>query len=566
MAEGDTSQRKQFDRRLAALRNEREGWMPHWRDIADYLLPRRGKFLTLQTGEANKGDKRNGKIVDETGTLALRTLASGMMAGITSPARPWFKLQTPDPEMMEFAPVRSWLEQVEQRMRTVFSRSNLYNVLPVVYEELGAFGTGAMAVLEDSDDIIRCYPFTIGEYMIANSPRLTVDTFYREFPMTVGQLVAEFGLENVSRNVAERFRSGNTESWVDVVHAVEPNDKRLNNVPGAKGMPYRGVYFEKNCSDDEKATFLRVEGFEEFPVMAPRWHVLSTDVYGRSPGMDALPSLRQLQVMVKRKAQAIDKMVNPPMVAPASLRGQPTSILPGNITYVDNTSVAAGQPAFRPAFEVNPRVNELMIDIQSKHQDIQRAFFADLFLMFAQTDRREITAREVDAREQEKLLSLGPMLERLHDELLDPMIDRTFSIMSRNRLLPEPPPEMQGVELRVEYISMLAQAQKAVGTANIRDAVTFTIGLAGAVPDVLDKLDFDKAVDSYGMMIGVPSDMLRSAEDVKTLRAEKQRQAEMARTMQMTGAAADTAQTLANTPIDDTNGLGRVLQGMGVAV
>lgn len=560
----DMTPRRQFERRRMALRNERESWLQHWREIADYLIPRRGKFLTLQTGEANKGDKRNGKIVDETGTLALRTLASGMMAGITSPARPWFKLQAPDPEMMQFGPVRTWLEAVERRMQTVFVRSNLYNVLPVVYEELGAFGTAAMAVLEDDEDIVRCYPFTVGEYMLANGPRMVVDTFYREFPMTVAQLVGEFGIENVSQGVAQRYREGQLDQWVNVVHAIEPNDRRVMNMPGARGMPFRAVYYELGAAETERQQFLRVEGFEEFPIMAPRWHVLATDVYGRSPGMDALPSLRQISVMVKRKAQAIDKMVNPPMIAPSSLRGQATSILPGAVTYVDMAAGQAGQSAFRPAFEVNPRVNEMMLDIQNKQRDIERTFFADLFLMFAQTDRREITAREVDVRQEEKLLALGPMLERLHDELLDPLIDRTFSIMARNQLLPEAPPEMRGVELRVEYISMLAQAQRAVRTASIRDYFTFGIGLAGANPDVLDRMNFDKGVETYGLDIGVPSDLIRADDEVKKIRDEKARRAQQAQAMQMTDAAANTAKTMAETPIGDQNGLERVLAGMGV--
>ena len=566
MAFGDANERQQFERRRMALRTERETWMPHWRDIADLLLPRRGKFLTVQNADANRGDRRNTKIVDPTGTLALRTLSSGMMAGITSPARPWFKLITPDPDMMDYGPVRSYLEIVEQRMRTVFSRSNLYNVLPVVYEELGAFGTAAMAVLEDDEDIIRCYPYTIGEYMLANSKRLVTDTFYREFPMTVGGVVSEFGVDNCSQQVQDLYKGGQIDKWVNVVHLIEPNDKKLANVPGAKGMPWRSVYYEMGVSETEKDKFLRVEGFEEFPVMAPRWHVLSTDVYGRSPGMDALPDVKQLQVMARRKAQAIDKMVNPPMVAPSSMRQSPVSIIPGAVTYVDQQAAAGGQPAFRPAFEVNPRVAELMQDIQQKQSDVNRAFFTDMFLMIANDQRAQrATAREIDEKHEEKLLQLGPVLERLHDELLDPLIDRVYAIMARNSLLPEPPPEMQGIELRVEYVSMLAQAQKAIGTAGIRDFFTFGIGLAGANPAALDVMNFEKGVEAYGLAIGVPSDLVRTEDERKKIQAEKARKEQAAQVLQMTAAAADTAKTMAETPIGDQNGLERVLQGMGVS-
>jgi len=554
--------KRQFERRLQALRDERSLWVSHWLDLAEFILPRRGRWLTNQREDSNRGDKRNQKIIDPTGTLAARTLSSGMMAGITSPARPWFRLQTPDLEMMEYGPVRSWLDQVQNRMMTVFSRSNIYNVLPVVYEELGVFGTGAMVVLEDDEDIIRAYPLTAGEYMIANSPRLVVDTLYREMQLTVGQLVAEYGLDAVSDQTRALFQQGALDRWINVVHVCEPNDKRVADTPGARGMPYRSVHYEAGAPDDK---FLRVKGYEEFPAMVPRWHVTATDVYGRSPGMDALPDVKQLQVMAKRKGQAIDKMVNPPMVAPSSLRQQAASILPGSITYVDMAAASGGQPAFRPAYEVNPRVNELMIDIQQKQADVKSAFYADLFLMLANSDRRQITAREIDERHEEKLLMLGPVLERLHDELLDPLIDRTLAIMARKRMLPEPPPELQGVDLRVEYVSTLAQAQRAVGTSAIRDYATFAIGLAGARPEVLDKIDFDAMVENYGMMIGVPADVIRAADEVDQIRADKARQQQAAQTMQMTNAAAQTAQTMANTPIGDGNGLERVLAGMGAA-
>lgn len=555
--------KKHFERRLSALRDERFGWISHWTDLSDYIVPRRGRFLTHQSQDSNKGDKRNSKIVDPTGTLAARTLASGMMAGITSPARPWFKLQPPDLEMMEYGPVRSWLDQVQQRLMTVFARSNIYNVLPVIYEELGVFGTGAMVVLEDDEDIIRGYPLTIGEYMIGNSPRLQVDSLYRELQMTVGQVVNQYGLENCTPSTQSLFKQGAVDKWVNIVHVCEPNDKRLARTPGARGMAFRSVHFEAGAQEDK---FLRVSGYEEFPAMCPRWHVTGTDVYGRSPGMEALPDVKQLQVMAKRKAQAIDKMVNPPMVAPSSLRQQAASILPGSITYVDIAAAQGGQAAFRPAYEVNPRVQELMIDIQQKQGDVKSAFYADLFLMLANSDRRQITAREIDERHEEKLLMLGPVLERLHDELLDPLIDRTVAIMARKQLLPIAPPELQGVELRVEYISMLAQAQRAVGTSSIRDYATFAIGLAGAKPDVLDKIDFDKMVDNYGMMIGVPSDVIRTDDQVAAIRADKARQAQQQQAMQMAGAAAQTAQAMANTPIGDQNGLERVMEGMGMPV
>lgn len=209
--------KEQLTKQLGMLEQERTTFEPHWRELSDFIIPRGSRFLT---SEANRGDRRNNKIVDPTATMANRTLSSGMMSGITSPARPWFKLATPDPEMMDYGPVKLWLETVQNRMNDMFNKSNLYQSLPIIYSSLGTFGTGALAVLEDDEDVIRTMPFPVGSYYIANSPRLSVDTCFRKFSMTVRQLVREFGLNSVSSSTKIAFENGTYEKWVDVVHAV----------------------------------------------------------------------------------------------------------------------------------------------------------------------------------------------------------------------------------------------------------------------------------------------------------------------------------------------------------
>ena len=122
---------------------------------------------------------------------------------------------------------------------------------------------------------------------------------------------------------------------------------------------------------------------------------------------------------------------------------------------------------FRAAIDVRLDLSHLAADIAEVQGRIKEAFYANLFLMLAESDRREITAREIDERREEKMLMLGPVLERLHDELLSPLVARVFNIMARNGQLPEPPRGLDGRGLQVEFISILAQAQKSVATAGI---------------------------------------------------------------------------------------------------
>lgn len=196
--------KERLNKQFAQLESERQSFEPHWRELSDYINPRGSRFLT---SEVNRNDRRNTRIIDSTGTMAARTLASGMMSGITSPARPWFRLATPDPEMMDYGPVKLWLEAVQNRMNDMFNKSNLYQSLPQLYGSLGTYSTGAMAVLEDDEDIIRTMPFPIGSYYLANSPRGSVDTCFRKFSMTVRQLVQEFGLNNVSESVKSMWET-----------------------------------------------------------------------------------------------------------------------------------------------------------------------------------------------------------------------------------------------------------------------------------------------------------------------------------------------------------------------
>ncbi len=535
--------KEQLQKQQAQLTNDRSSFDPHWRELSDFINPRGSRFLVT---DVNRDDRRNTKIVDPTATLAARTLSSGMMSGITSPARPWFKLATPDPDMMDYGPVKLWLEVVQRRMNEVFNKSNIYQSLPLLYASLGNYSTGAMAVLEDDSDVIRTMMFPIGSYYMANSARGSVDTCFRKFSMTVRQLVMEFGLNNVSDSVKGMWYSGNYESWIEVIHAVYPNIDRDTAKLNSKNKPVKSVYYEVGGDSDK---LLRESGFDEFPIMAPRWEVNGEDVYGSScPGMIALGQVKALQLEQKRKSQLIDKATNPPMVGPSSLRNQRVSLLPGDITYIDQVT---GQDGFKPAYLVNPNTADLLADIQDTRQIINSAYFVDLFMMLQNINTRSMPVEAVIEMKEEKLLMLGPVLERLNDECLNPLIDRTFSIMARKNLLPPPPDVLQGMPLRIEYISVMAQAQKSIGLSSLSSTVGFIGQLAQAKPEALDKLNVDQAIDAFAEMSGVSPTVIVPQEQVEQVREQRAQQQQQQQMVAMGMAAAQGAKTLSEAQTAD---------------
>lgn len=507
------NQRQRILARKSALWNERSSWITHWREISDYQQPRAGRFVVT---DRNRGDKRANHILDNTAVFGARTLAAGLMSGVTSPARPWFRLEIKDKELMESGPVKTWLHDTAALLRAIFASSNTYRSLHTIYEELGLFGTAASIVLPDFDNVIHHYPLTVGEYALATNSKGEVDTLVREFQMTVAQMVEQFGKDNCSATVRNLFEKGNYDSWVDVLHIVEPRKGRDLTKRDAKNMRFASIYLEPGKDQADK--FLSESGFERFPVLAPRWVVTGNDVYGTSPGMECLGDVKQLQHQQLRKGQAIDYQVNPPLQVPTKYKEAAKARLPGGVFYVDSMSNSQG---VRSAFEVQLNLQHLMLDIQDVRERIRSAYYADLFLMLANDTRSGITATEVAERHEEKLLMLGPVLERLHNELLSPLIDSAFDYAARAGILPEAPPELEGMDLNVEFISVLAQAQRAVATQGM-DRLLGTVGQIAAIkPEVLDKIDFDQVVDNYGEAYGVDPKVIVPDDQVAALRQQR---------------------------------------------
>jgi hypothetical protein len=547
--------KRQFLKRYEKLKLEASSWTAHWRDIADHTLTRRMRLL-YDSGRRNWGGKANSKIINGTGKRALRILASGMMSGISSPARPWFRLKLQVEDLMKVEAVREWLHSVETRMRSIFDGSNLYSVLGMTYRDIGAFGVAAMTIDEDDQDVIRCFSLPIGSYVIQNNHRGEVDTIYHERWMTVGQIAEQFGLENASEQLKARWMSNDIDEQVRILHVIEPNEKYDSTRLGSEGMRYRSVWLEFDGADVPGEPLFEDNGFNEFPAMVPRWDMTGDDTYGDCPGMDALGDIRAVQQLEKRKLQAIDKIVTPPMVAPEVLERKHKSQLAGDVTYVPN---GVGAQKYEPAYLVDGRVVMLREEIEKHEQRILQAFYADLFLMLASMNQAQpITAREVDERHEEKMLQLGPVLERLHDELLTRIIDRTFEIMLRRGMVPEPPAELQGMDLKVEFISILAQAQKLLGTIAVERLVGFVGSTVAVFPEAADKIDIDATIDEYAGMLGVNPKLVREGVELQRIRDQKAQQAQMAAMAQMAKPAADAASAAANLSQADVNQPGTI--------
>jgi hypothetical protein len=555
----DVDLRDRVERRLAGLDAIREGWIPHWREIASYCQPRRSQWLNMSQGaEYSASDLRgrlNSKIYDDHGIWATQVCARGMSSGLASASRPWMKAGLDDTDLMEFSSVKEWLADFEREFYAFVSRTNFYTASNSGYLEQVNFGTEGGIMLEHPEHGAVCHSLTAGEYWIALDDALKPAALYRRCMMTADQLLQQFGRDKVSDRVKRAYEQNRKDQYFPINHAIERNVDRLAGKRDRRNKPWLSVWWEQGSPT---GTLLDVSGYEEQPFWAPRWDTIGADVYGYSPAMNALPSIKQLQVNELRAAQATDYIVRPALRAPAKM-GE-ASLNPGSLHSV--ASVDSG--SFAPIWEVPPQVlTALEARAQRLRHSIDRATYADMFM--AITNMEGVQPRnieEIARRQEEKLTQLGPVVERNFDEKLRVVVDRVFGILYRSGRIRPAPREMEGKPLKIEFVSILAQMQQIVGLGAIERTMGFAGNLAAVFPSVVDKIDADQAVDEYGAIAGTPPRLIRSDDAVEEIREQRAQQERMAQAASMAPAlhqGADAAKLLSET---DVGGGRRLLQNL----
>lgn len=553
----DLKLRQRILTRWGTLKKEREPYMTQWLEISEHITPSRGRFLIGKN--RNESRSRWNRIVDSSAVRAANILAAGLMSGMTDPSSQWFALTTGTPNLDEAQAVKVWLDQVQRIMEMAFTRTNTYQALHQGWRDVGTYGVMAMVIAEDDREVFHCYPLSVGEYAIGVDDRGVPDTLYRRFIMTAAQLVARFGRSKLSADVLRNFDAGQVDHEYKLIHAIEPRFDRQYGKRDSRNMPWRSVIIQID-SDGTKDGILEESGFNEFPCVVGRWGASASDVYSEeSPGMVALGDVRQLQHEQKQKGNSIDYIVNPPLIMPTAARDNEDDFEPGGRIYLD---APAQKDAVQSAWQVQMDINALRQDIAEVQQRINQAFSVDMFLMLSGQQMGKMTATEVAERHEEKLMMLGPVLSRLNNEVLKPLIERTFSILNRAGQLPPAPPELAGVELSIEYTSMLARSQRAI-RANSLDQFLQRIGqVAQFDPNVLAKIDSFRIVDEYADYLSVaPSVVVPTEQAQQKIEAQQQaqQQAQQAEQMQQ---AADAVSKLGRVPADGSTVGGQAVQGM----
>lgn len=562
--------RERCSKRLMVLKATRQPYENEAKEIASLAQPARSRFMNGLGSRGKPERATNRKLQDDHGILSFRTLRNGMTSGLSSGSRPWIKAETADPDLMKDHDAALWLTHLEDEIYSLARRSGFYPVAANGYAEMGLFGIEA-GFMEESwrvDGV--CHSMTFGEYWTALNSEGRPDTLYRQVPMTVSQVVEKFVKQRggnmdwsrVSQIVKNAWDQSNYDTMVNIMHATEPNWEQQIGRLDAKGMPFKSVWWDEG--DDRKGAILREGGYEEQPFWSPRWETVGGDVYATSyPGVDCLPSLRNLQMQAKRKGEATDHVVLPEVVAPATLRGQ-VKRQPRNVVWAAQADIDKMQPTYQVPYQAIGLIREDIADIR---QSVDRLSYSELFM--AITNMRGIQPRnmeEIASRNEESLQQLGPTIERVEVEKLQVWIDRAVGILHRSGRLRPAPDSLEGQPLKFTFISILAQMQRMVGIGQIERSVSFVGNMAAAWPEALDNVDSDATVREYFSRAGSPAITLRSEKDVQTLRADRAKAMQAQQAMEAAPAmkdGADAARLLSEADAGNGQSLLSQLTGLG---
>ena len=512
-------------RRMEVMEGERKTWESTWQEVSDNLLGRRN----FQTQFAQGGRQRLDRIYDGTGMRSHNTFVALVSSLLTNPATEWFLLATTNPALMKIRRVALWVQGAQEHLRNAFNdaKAGFQPHMHEMYTDEIAFGTGAIAVMEDPSEGLYFHSHNLAEVFLEEDHRGRIDTVYRKTKLTARQVEQKY--PGKSMTAAKAIASNQDATKLTVVQALFPNPDLHR---GGFQKPIASVHI---VADNGKAELLREGGFHEMPLLTPRWEKDAGELYGRGPGIYALPDQKMANQMNKTMLKAGQKAVDPPWMV--SNRGDMSTLrtFAGGVTSVRFDGNPKGPIEALESKAKFPIGIELL---KARQTAIEGTFHVDLLELFRQPN---MTATHVLEIVEQANRALSPVLGRQQTELLEPLVWRSFMIELRSGRMPLPPPELIGQGMKVEYQSPVARAQKKSEKQALREGLVAALEVANTQPDVLDNYDIDKIARMDWELGSLPVTGMRPVEEVQAIREARAQQVAEQQALQQGLAVADAA-------------------------
>lgn len=509
--------------------SEANDWFEEGKEISRYIFPKNGRFDDYSNPIKRAKDKRK-YIVNPVTSDAFAVLVSGIHGRLTGQHRHWCRLDFANTQAVN-SYLKGWLYDCQVRMHKAWNISNFYEVMPIMYKECAGFGTAAVMISDSDRRIFTFDALTFGEYVFIMGSDGMLDKFFRKIEMSIRQLELNYGRDRLPESFQDTLKDNKAAqlSKVQVIQCVfreKYRDKPIKSVHFLDGVSTASTSgLVRNAVSTDPDMALRVAGFYEWPTVVPRWDIIGSYPFGSGLGAEVLPFTKRLQEMEKAFLMATHKAVNPPYNIPSRMRGT-VSLLPGAYNYSSDPKHKI-EPILNGGFEYMGVSNAA----ERVENAIRKMLYNDVFITASRDPNASpLKARQVDMIEDEGILRLNPVVGRLYQEALSPIVSRCFNSMLRRGLFAPIDPEMlkEAGGIDVTLIGPLAQQQKLVEVKSIQTFFSFMAGIIPFDDRARDKVNVDRTIDEVADMLGAPAPILATPDELKSTRDARAKAAQAA--------------------------------------
>ena len=511
-----------------------------WQECSNYIQPRKGNIMT----QLSPGAPQTILLWDTTAEQALLVFAAGLVSFLTPPSERWFRYQ---PKNEDASPeFKEWLDDCSERVAQQMAASNWYEVWHEDCLDNGCFGSSLLRCDEyqdDPDNLIGFVNIPVGTFYWREDNRGNISTTSRNWKWTAEQAAEEFGIDALSPQLRRSHDNTDPAAGATEFHFIELLQKRTKEdvIEGetiAKHRKWECLYV---CVEDQ--AILREDGYYENPYAGCRLSRSNNEVYGRGPGLQAMPEIKMVNRMREDYAVVLERLAKPSWISPDDTAYEPDN-RPDGVTFWD---ASKGEHYKPEQVQLKNQVQDISEMMRDSRKVIQDYFYNDMFKLLTSSEemQREKTAYEVSQMVAERMILFAPIFGRITKEKISPMLYRVFSIMYRNgKFKPLPMGIDPNLEFDVSYVSKIALAIKAIQNQAVASALQLIQSMMSIDPTVVYIVKTHEAARQVLSNSGLSTSLVRSEAEVQQLVARDQQQASRLQAAQAAMAGSQTVKNL----------------------